>query len=238
MLVAQLCPTLCDTMDCSPPGSCVREIFQARILEWVAISFSRGSSPPRDRTWVSCTAGRFFTNWATREAKIHTKPQHRPQDRERSVFIAISKKGNAKEYSNYPTTALISQASKVRLKILQARLQQYVNWKLPNVQAGFRKGRGTRDPIESICWIIEKARESQKNIYFSFIDYTKSTECMNHNKRWKILKEMTYQTTLPVSWETCMQVKKQQLEPDMEQRTGSKLGQEYLKTIYMVTLLI
>ena len=219
-------------MDCSPPRSSVHGIFQARILEWVAISFSRGSSQPRGRTWVSCTAGRFFTNWATREAKIHTKPQHRPQDRERSVFIAISKKGNAQEYSNYPTVALISQASKVRLKILQARLQQYVNWKLPNVQAGFRKGRGTRDPIESISWIIEKAREFQKSIYFSFIDYTKSTECVNHNKLWKILKEMTYQTTLPVSWETCMQVNKQQLEPDMKQWISSKLGQEYLKTIY------
>ena len=142
------------------------------------------------------------------------------------------------KYVTYHTIALIAHASKVMLKILQARLQQYMNQELPDVQAGFRKGRGTRDPIESICWIIEKARESQKNIYFSFIDYTKSTECMNHNKRWKILKEMTYQTTLPVSWETCMQVKKQQLEPDMEQRTGSKLGQEYLKTIYMVTLLI
>ena len=85
------------------------------------------------------------------------------------------------------------------LKILQGRLQQYVNWEIPDVQAGFRKGRGTRNQTANIRWIIEKARESQKNIYFSFIDYTKSTECMNHNKRWKILKEMTYQTTLPVS---------------------------------------
>ena len=124
------------------------------------------------------------------------------------------------------------------LKILQARFLPYMNCELPDIQAGLRKGRETRDQIAKIHWIIEKAREFQKNIYFSFIDYTKSTECMNHNKRWKILKEMTYQTTLPVSWETCMQVKKQQLEPDMEQRTGSKLGQEYLKTIYMVTLLI
>ena len=93
-------------------------------------------------------------------------------------------------------------------------------------------GRGTRSPIESICSIIEKAREFQKNIYFSSIDYTKSTECVNHSKLWKILKEMTCQTTLPTSSETCIQVKKQQLEPDMEQWTGSKLGQECLKTIY------
>ena len=90
----------------------------------------------------------------------------------------------------YCTIALISHASKVMLKILQARLQQYVNCELPDVQAGFRKGRGTRDQIYNICWIMEKAREFQKNIYFCFIDYAKAFDCMDHNKLWKILKEM------------------------------------------------
>ena len=98
------------------------------------------------------------------------------------VFIPIPKKGNAKECSNYCTIALISHASKVMLQIFQARLQQYVNRELPDVQAGFRKGRGTRDQIANICWIIEKAREFQKNIYFYFIDYTKAFDCVDHNK--------------------------------------------------------
>ena len=106
------------------------------------------------------------------------------------VFIPIPKKGNVKECSNYHTIALISHASKVMLKILQARLQQYVNCELPDVQAGFRKGRGTRGQIANICWIIEKATEFQKNIYFCFIDYAKAFDCMDHNKLWKILKEM------------------------------------------------
>ena len=100
----------------------------------------------------------------------------------RSVFIPIPKKGNGKEYSNYCTIALISQASKVMLKILQARLQQYLNHELPDVQAGFRKGTGTRDQIPNICWIIKKAREFQKNIYFCFIDYAKAFDCVDHNK--------------------------------------------------------
>ena len=100
------------------------------------------------------------------------------------------KKGNAKECSNYCTIALISHTSKVILKILQARLQQYVNPELPDVQVGFRKGRGTRDQIANIRWIIDKAREFQKNIYFCFIDYTKAFDCADHNKLWKILQEM------------------------------------------------
>ena len=99
-----------------------------------------------------------------------------PQDWKRSVFIPIPKKGNAKECSNYCTTALMSHTSKLMLKILQARLQQYVNHELLDVQTGFRKGRGTRDQIASICWIIQKAREFQKNIYFCFIDYAKAFE--------------------------------------------------------------
>ena len=112
-----------------------------------------------------------------------------------SVFIPISKKGNAKECSNYHTIAFISHASKVMLKILQARLQQYVNLELPDVQAGFRKGRETRDQIANIRWIIKKAREFQKNIYFRFIDYAKAFDCMDHNKLWKILRRWEYQTT-------------------------------------------
>ena len=110
------------------------------------------------------------------------KPQQGPQDWKRSVFIPIPKKGNAKECSNYRTIALISHASKVMLKILKARLQQYMNHELPDVQAGFRKGRGTRDQIDNICWIIDKAREFQKNICFWFINYAKAFHFVDHNK--------------------------------------------------------
>ena len=124
--------------------------------------------------------------------------------------------------SNYRTIALISHASKVMLKILQARFQQYVNRELPDVQAGFRKSRGTRDQIANICWIMEKAREFQKNIYLCFIDYAKAFDCVDHNKLWKILQEMGIPDHLICSWEICMQVRKQQLELDMEQQTGSK----------------
>ena len=105
-----------------------------------------------------------------------------PQDWKRLFFILIPKKGSAKECSNYQTIAPTSQASKVMFKILQARLQKCLNQELPDVQAGFRKGRGTRDQIANICWIIEKAREFQKNIYFCFIDYAKAFDCVDHNK--------------------------------------------------------
>ena len=108
------------------------------------------------------------------------------------------------------------------LKILQPRLQQYMNCELPDVKAGFRKGRGTRDQIANIHSIIKKAREFQENICFCFIDYDKSFDCVDHNKQWKILKETEDQTTWPASWEICMQVRKQQLELDVEQQTGSK----------------
>ena len=117
------------------------------------------------------------------------KTQQWPQDWKRSVFISTPKKGNVKECSNYGTIALILHASKVMLKILQVRLQQYVNRGLPDVKAGFRKGRGTRDQIANICWIIEKAREFQKNIYFCFIDYAKAFDCVDHNKLWKTVQE-------------------------------------------------
>ena len=122
-------------------------------------------------------------------------------------------------------------------KTLQARLQQYMNWELSDVQAWFRKGRGTRDQIANICWIIEKAREFSKNIYFCFIDLAKAFDYVDHNKLWNILKEMEIPDHLPTAWENCVQDKKQQLEADMAQQTGSKLGKEYIK-VYIVTLLI
>ena len=118
------------------------------------------------------------------------KTQQWPQDWKRSAFIPILKKGNAKECSNYCTIALISHASKVMLKILQATIQQYMNHELPDVQAGFRKGRGTRDQIAYIHWIIKKAKEFQKNIYFCFIDYAKAFDGVDHNKLWKTLQYM------------------------------------------------
>ena len=108
------------------------------------------------------------------------KTQHWPQDWKMSVCISIPKKGNAKECSNYHTIALISHASKIMFKILQARLQQYMNLELPDVQAGFRKGRGTRDQIANIRWVIKNAREFQKNIYFCFIGYAKAFDCVDH----------------------------------------------------------
>ena len=135
--------------------------------------------------------------------------QQWPQDWKMSVFIPIPKKGNAKECSNYHTISLISHTSKVMLKILQARLQQYVNRELPDVQAGFQKGRETRDQIANIHWIIEKARESQKNIYFGFIGYAKAFDCMDHNKLWKILKEMEipdYLTCLSPNKSVCRSI--------------------------------
>ena len=121
------------------------------------------------------------------------KTQQWPQEWKRAVFIPIPKKGNAKECSNYRTIALISHTNRVILKILQARLQQYMNCELPDVQAGFRKGRGTKDQIANIRWIMEKAREFQKNIYFCFTNYAKTFDCRKFFKRWE------YQTTLPAS---------------------------------------
>ena len=118
------------------------------------------------------------------------------------------------------------------LKILQARLQQYMNRELPDVQAVFRKGRGTRDQIANIQWIIRKPREFQKNIYFCFIDYTKAFDCVDHNKLCEILKEIGIPDHLTYLLRICMQVKNQQLKLDMEQQTSSKSGKEYLKTVY------
>ena len=154
----------------------------------------------KDDMWKCCT------NYSSKFGKL----KRGPQDWKRSVFIPIPKKVNVKECSNHCTTALISHTSKVMLKTLQVRFQQYVNQELPDVQAGFRKGRGTSDQIGNIHWIIEKAREFQKNIYFYFVDYTNPlTVCVTTN--WGIfLKKWEYQTTLPAAWEICIQVKKQQ----------------------------
>ena len=152
------------------------------------------------------------------------KTQQWPQEWKRSVFIQIPKKGNAKECSNYHTVALISHTSKVMLKILQARLQQYVNHELPDVQGGFRKGRETRDWIANICWMLaSKKQESSRNTSISaLLTMPKpltvwiTINCGKFWKRWE------YLTTWPASWEICMQVRKQQLELDMEQQTGSR----------------
>ena len=118
------------------------------------------------------------------------------------------------------------------LKILQARLQQYLNHELPDIQAGFRKGRGTRDQIANIHWIIEKASRFQKYIYFCFIAYAKAFDCGNHNKLWKNPKDMGIPDHMTYLLKICMQVKKQQLELDVEQQTASKSGKEYIKAVY------
>ena len=123
-------------------------------------------------------------------------------------------------------------STKVMLKILQARLQQYMSHELPDVQAGFRKGRGTRDQIANICWIIRKEREFQKNFYFCFIDYAKAFDCVDHNKLWKILKEMGIPNHLTCLLRYLQADQKQQLELDMEQQTGSKQEKEYVKAVY------
>ena len=138
--------------------------------------------------------------------------------RKRSVFIPIPKKGNVKECSHYLTITLISHSSKVRLKISQARLQQYMNHEIPDVQAGFRKGRGTRNQFANIRWIIKKAREFQKKHRLLFYWLCQSFWMLDHHKLWKILQEMEYQT----SWEIYMQVNKPQLELDMQQQSVSK----------------
>ena len=167
------------------------------------------------------------------------KTQQWPQDWKRSVFIPIPKKGNAKECSNYSTIALISHASKVMLKILQAKLQQYMNREPPDVQAGFRKGRGTRAQIANIRWIIENVREFQKNI--CFVDYAKAFDCVDHNKLWKILKEMGIPDHL-----TCL-LRNLYVVQEATVRTGHKttdwlqifpICQGYTSRLYIFTLLI
>ena len=176
--------------------------------------------------WISNRAYSNPKRWCCERAALsmpaNLETQQWPQDWKSSVFIPIPKKSNAKECSNYCTIALISHASKVMLKILQDRFQQYMYREIPDVQAEFRKGRGTRGQIANIHWIIKKEESSRETSTFALLAMPKpltvwiTTNCGKLWKRWE------YQTTLPASWEICMQVKKQQLELDMEQQTGSK----------------
>ena len=164
------------------------------------------------------------------------KTRQWPEDWKRSVFIPIPKKGNAIECSNYHTIALISHSSKVMLKILQARLQQYMNRELPDVQAGFRKGRGTRDQIANICCIIEKAREYQKNIYFCFIDCAKAFDCVEHNKLESSSRdESTRPPDLPPQKSVC-----RSRSNSWNWTWNNRLvpNQESMSRLYIVTLLI
>ena len=156
-----------------------------------------------------------------------------PQDWKRSVFIPTPKKCNVKECSNCRKIVLISHTSKVMLKILQARFQQYGNCELPDVQAGFRKSRGTRDQIANICWIIEKAREFRELLYWLY----QSLWLYGSQQTGKFFKKWEYQTTWPSSWEICMQVKKQQLELNMNNRLILN-WEKNRSWLYIVTLLI
>ena len=166
------------------------------------------------------------------------KTQQWPQDWKKSVFIPIPKKDNAKQCSNYHTIALISHTRKVMLQILQARLQPYVNHELPNVQTGFRKGRGTRDQNVNIHWIIiEKAREFQKNIYFCFIDYAKAFDCVDHNKLWKILQEMGMPDHFTCFLRNPYAGQEATVRTGHGTQTGSKLERSPSR-LYIVTLLI
>ena len=151
---------------------------------------------------------------------------------EKVNFHSLPEKGNAKECSNYHTTALISHANKVMLKMLQAWLQQYMNQELPDEQAGFRKGRGPREQNVNICWIMRKQGNSRKTSISASLTTLKPFTVWITTNYGKFLNRWVYQTTLPISWETCMWLKKQQLELDMEQQTASKLGDKYNKAVY------
>ena len=161
---------------------------------------------------------------------VMAKTQQWPQDCKRSVFIPIPKA--MPKNAQICTIALISHTSKVMLKILQARLQQYVNREHPDVQAGFRKGRGTRDQIANIHWIIKKAESSRKISISALLTMPKPLTVWITRNCGKFWKRWEYQTTWSASWETYMQVRKQQLELDMEQQTGSKSGKESIKAVY------
>ena len=150
-----------------------------------------------------------------------------PQDWKRSIFIPIPKKGSTKECANHQTIAFISQVSKVLLKILHAKLQYDANQELPDVQAGFQERRGTRDQVANICWVIEKAREFQKNIYPYFIEYTKAFDCVDHNQLWKALQEMGIPDHLTCLLRNLYEGQEAIVEPCMEQMTGSRLRKEY-----------
>ena len=166
------------------------------------------------------------------------KTQQWPQDWKRSVFTPIPKKGNAKDCLRYLTTALISHTSKVMLKILQARLQQYTKRELPDVQAGLRKGRGTKDQIANIHWIIKKAREFQKNIYFCFIDYAKAFDCVDHNKLWKILKQMGIPDHLTCLLRNLYAGQEATVRTGHETTDWFQIRKKTTSKLYIVTLLI
>ena len=157
------------------------------------------------------------------------KTQQCLQDWKMSVFISVPER-QCQRMLKLPHNC--TNASKVMLKILQARLQQHMNHELPDVQATFTKGRGTRDQIANIHWIIKKARQFQKNIYFCFIDYTKGFDFMDHNKLWKILQEVGIPDHLTCLLRNLYVGQEATLELDMEQQTGSKLGKEYIKAVY------
>ena len=166
------------------------------------------------------------------------KTQQWPQDWKRSVFIPIPKKGHAKECSNYCTIPLTSHTSKVMLKILQARLQQNVNQECPDVQGGFREGRGTRDQIANICWIRGKATEFQKNTYFCFIDYAKAFDYVDHNKLWKILKEMGIQDNLNFLLRNLYAGQEATVRTGHETTDWLQIGKGVISRLYTVTLFI
>ena len=170
---------------------------------WNSLAFSK-LVKVMNSSWTISNPERWCCERAALNMPANWKTQQWPQDWKRSVFIPIPKKGNAKECSNYHTIALISHASKVMLKLLQARFQQYMNHELPDVQDGFRKGRGTRDQIANITGSSKK-QEFQKNIYFCFIDYAKAFDCVDHNKLWNILKEIgnTRPPDLPLEKPIC-----------------------------------
>ena len=205
----QSCPTLCDPRDGSPPGSPVPGILQARTPEWVAISFSNAwkwkvKVKSFSRVWL------LATPWTAAHQAPPTMGFSR-QEYWRRVPLPSPLLD-----AYYLIKIVLISHTKLMFKILQARLHRYMNGELPDVQAGFRKGRGTGYQIANIWWIIENAREFQKIICFSFIDYNKVFDYVDHSNSGKLSKTWEYQSTLPASWETCMQVKNHQLEQDIE----------------------
>ena len=164
--------------------------------------------------------------------KLIWKTQQWPRDWKKSVFTPIPKKGNTKECSNYHTNALISHASRVILKILQNKLKQYVNHELPDVQPGYSKGRGIRDQIANICWIMEKAREFHKNVYFCFIDCAKAFDCVDDSKRWKILKEMGIPDHLSCLFRNLYAGQEATATTGQESIDWFQVEKQYIKAVY------
>ena len=206
-------------MDYSRSGSSVHGLLQASILEWVAILFSRGSSGPWDWTGVSCIAGRFFTIWANTEAQ--------------ALHCCLWNLNSGHwDYKNDALSTVLKR--KLWIEVCDI-VEEVVTKTIPkenNEPAGFRKGKGTKIKLLISTESKTMQKKFQKNFYFCIIDYAKAFDCVDNNKLWKYLKRWEYQTTSPVYWETCMQVKKQQSEPDMEKWTATKLGKEYIKTVY------